>query len=129
MGTTKTEIKRLKNAQTCKVRLQSISDALYAIGGKWRLQIIVALLDGKSRFNDLRRTIEGISSKILASELKVLELNGLVKREVIAGPPVVVNYNLTDYSHSLQGLLDVLSQWGMSHREKVKKLMREEANT
>jgi len=45
----------------CKARLNSIADALYVIGGKWKLKIIVALTDGNKRFNDLKRLVEGIS--------------------------------------------------------------------
>src|SRR6476661_4187555 len=102
----------------CKLRLQAISDALYAIGGKWKLPIIVALLEGTSRFNELQRTVEGISAKVLAAELRELELNGFVKREVFAGPPVVVEYQLTAYSKTLNAVLDALADWGRKHREK-----------
>ena len=52
----------------CRQRLKAISDALYAIGGKWKLQIIVSMLEGTSRFNELQRSIDGISSKVLAAE-------------------------------------------------------------
>jgi DNA-binding HxlR family transcriptional regulator len=60
----------------CKATLSSIADALYVIGGKWKLRIIVALKEGNNRFNELQRTIDGISSKVLSTELKDLELNG-----------------------------------------------------
>jgi DNA-binding HxlR family transcriptional regulator len=103
----------------CKLRLKAIGDALYAIGGKWKLQIIVAMLEGTSRFNELQRSIEGISSKVLAAELKDLEQNGFIRRQVTSGPPVVVEYALTGYSHSLTHVLDALYEWGKQHREKV----------
>src|SRR5438309_9508858 len=105
----------------CKLRLQAISDALYAIGGKWKLPIIVALLDGRSRFNELQRTVDGISSKVLASELRELELNGFVQRQVFPGPPVVVEYRLTKHSDSLKEVLDSLAAWGGKHREEIKR--------
>lgn len=105
----------------CKLRLQAISDALYAIGGKWKLPIIVAMLEGRSRFNELQRTVEGISAKVLAAELKDLELNGFVKREVFAGPPVVVEYKLTPHSKTLNAVLDALADWGRKHREEIKR--------
>ncbi|MGI4749787.1 MAG: winged helix-turn-helix transcriptional regulator [Janthinobacterium lividum] len=108
----------------CKFRLQAIADALYAIGGKWKLQIIVTLLDGKGRFNELQRTIVGISSKVLASELKDLELNGFVKRNVLPGPPVIVEYELTAYSRTLEPVLDTLFEWGVQHRDELKKQSR-----
>jgi DNA-binding HxlR family transcriptional regulator len=104
----------------CHFRLRAIADTLYAIGGKWKLQIIVTLLQGETRFNGLQRTIEGISSKVLAAELKELELNGFVCRTVTAGPPIVVAYTLTEYSRSLEGVLDALFVWGVQHQEAIK---------
>ncbi|ANE51331.1 winged helix-turn-helix transcriptional regulator [Flavisolibacter tropicus] len=107
-------------AQQCTARLAAIGDALYAIGGKWKLRIIVALTEGHKRFNELQRVVEGISAKVLSAELKELELNGFVKRNVFTGTPVVVEYELTDYSQTLHGVLDALSQWGAMHREKIR---------
>ncbi len=108
----------------CKSRLNSIADALYAIGGKWKLRIIVGLLHGTKRFNELQRLIDGISAKVLSSELKELEMNGFVKRNVIMGTPVIVEYELTKYADTLDGVLDKLSEWGAMHRENVKKSMK-----
>jgi DNA-binding HxlR family transcriptional regulator len=105
----------------CRLRLKAISDALYAIGGKWKLQIIVAMLEGTNRFNELQRSIDGISSKVLASELKDLEMNGFIRRQVMSGPPVIVQYELTGYSHSLTSVLDALYEWGSQHRIEVKR--------
>lgn len=110
----------------CRQRLKAISDALYAIGGKWKLQIIVAMLEGTSRFNELQRNIDGISSKVLASELKDLELNGFIQRNVIAGPPVIVEYSLTGYSQSLTHVLDALYEWGSQHKVEVKRGFKKE---
>ena len=110
--------------QQCKAKLGSIADALYAIGGKWKLRIIVALMEGNRRFNELQRVIEGISAKMLSAELKDLELNGFVKRTVFTGIPVVVEYELTDYSETLGDVLQALSSWGAMHRENVKKSMK-----
>lgn len=107
-------------AQQCTARLAAIGDALYAIGGKWKLRIIVALTEGHKRFNELQRVVEGISAKVLSAELKELELNGFVKRNVFTGTPVVVEYELTDYSQTLHEVLDALSQWGAMHREKIR---------
>jgi DNA-binding HxlR family transcriptional regulator len=105
----------------CTSRLNAVGDALYAIGGKWKLRIIVALMNGRKRFNEVQRHVEGISAKVLSSELKDLELNGFIVRSVIPGTPVAVEYELTEYSLTLNGVLDALSAWGKMHREKVKK--------
>ena len=111
--------------KACIARLASIGDALYAIGGKWKLRIIVVLQERKSRFNELQRTITGISSKVLASELKELELNGFVKRHVLPQTPVVIEYELTEYAKTLQPILESLSEWGVKHRQKIRQEMKE----
>lgn len=113
--------------QVCKSKLRSIGDALYVIGGKWKMRIVIALMHGKSRFNELQRTIEGISSKVLAAELKELELNGFIKRNVHAETPVVIEYELTEYALSVKPVLEVLSEWGEMHRRRIRQRMRQEA--
>jgi len=112
-------------AEQCKANLMSIGDALYAIGGKWKLRIIVALISGKKRFNELQRLVEGISAKVLSGELKELELNGFIRRQVFTGVPVIVYYELTEYAETLSDVLDSLGKWGAMHRERVKKSMKE----
>ncbi|MCU7550105.1 winged helix-turn-helix transcriptional regulator [Chitinophagaceae bacterium LB-8] len=116
----------LPQDQQCKARLNAVADALYAIGGKWKLRIIVALMDGNRRFNELQRLIEGISAKVLSNELKELELNGFIKRNVFTSTPVVVEYELSEYAETLNGVLQALSEWGTMHREKVKESMKQE---
>jgi DNA-binding HxlR family transcriptional regulator len=123
METNKHQLSRFSD-EACTARLAAIGDALYAIGGKWKLRIIVALMEGKKRFNELQRLIEGISAKVLSAELKDLELNGFIKRNVFTGPPVVVEYELTGYSLTLQSVLDSLSEWGTMHREKIKQSLK-----
>jgi DNA-binding HxlR family transcriptional regulator len=108
----------------CKSKLNSIADALYVIGGKWKLRIIVALTEGNKRFNELQRLVDGISAKVLSTELKELEMNGFVTRNVYTGSPVVVEYELTSYAETLNSVLNTLSEWGTMHRETVKKSMR-----
>ena len=117
--------------QQCTARLNAVADALYAIGGKWRLRIIIALSEGNKRFNELQRRVEGISAKVLASELREMEMNGFIKRTIYTGTPVVVEYELTKYSETLQDVMRSLSEWGAMHRETIKKSMRkavQEAN-
>src|SRR3954449_9571173 len=110
----------------CKATLNSVADALYVIGGKWKLRIIVGLTDGNKRFNELQRLVEGISAKVLSTELKELEMNGFVNRNVFTGTPVVVEYELSEYAETLDGILKELSEWGAMHRETVKKSMKKE---
>jgi DNA-binding HxlR family transcriptional regulator len=111
--------KRLR-PEECATRLASVGDALYAVGGKWKLRIIIALSEGNKRFNELQRRVEGISARVLSHELKELELNGFINRTVLDLPPVVVEYELTEYSDTLDEVLDALSKWGSTHRAKIK---------
>jgi DNA-binding HxlR family transcriptional regulator len=110
-------------ATECSSRLKSIADALYVIGGKWKLRIIVALTEGNKRFNELQRTVEGISAKMLSTELKELELNGFIRRNVFADTPVIIEYELTDYAGTLSGVLEELGNWGAMHKEKIRRSM------
>ena len=110
----------------CQAQLNAIGDALYAIGGKWKLRVIIALMHGRSRFNELQRTIDGISSKVLASELKDLELNGFIKRRVYTETPVIIEYELTDYALTVNPVLKALAEWGTMHRRKIRQRMKQE---
>ena len=72
----------------------------------------------------MQRLIEGISAKVLSTELKDLELNGFIRRNVFTGTPVVVEYALTEYADTLGDVLQALSEWGTLHREKVRNSMK-----
>jgi DNA-binding HxlR family transcriptional regulator len=112
-------IERISAAE-CTGKLNALGDALYVIGGKWKLRVIIALSEGNKRFNDLQRTITGISARVLSNELKELELNGFVKRTVHTDPVVMIEYELTTYSDTLQPVLDALVKWGEMHRSKIR---------
>src|SRR3569832_1451479 len=121
-------MRQIHSKEECTRALTGIGDALYVIGGKWKLRIIIALKNGNKRFNELQRTITGISARVLSHELKELEMNGFVKRNIYTENAVVVEYELTEYSESLGGVLTALSEWGIMHREKIRK-ERSEAET
>ncbi len=104
----------------CNGKLTALGDALYVIGGKWKLRIIIALQDGNKRFNELQRTVAGISARVLSNELKELEMNGFVKRTVYTDVPVTIEYELTGYSDTLEQVLSSLIEWGEMHRVKIR---------
>lgn len=106
----------------CGESLSSVEDAIYVIGGKWKLKIIIVLQElGSVRFNELQRTIGGISARVLSNELKDLELNGFVKRVVHSEQtPVVVEYISTDYSRTLKSVIIALSKWGRTHKNNIR---------
>ena len=105
----------------CNSVMVPIGDALYVIGGKWKLWVIGALRAGNTRFNDIQRVAVGISARVLSSELKELELNGFVTRIVHSHTPAVVEYRLTDYAASLDDVLHSLAEWGTMHRDKIRR--------
>ena len=117
----KPEEKPTHEKKQCTASLSAVEDTIYVIGGKWKLKIIIALRDqGNMRFNELQRTITGISARVLSNELKELEMNGFIKRRVYTSAPVVVEYELTDYSDTLDDVLRAMIQWGTMHRNKIK---------
>ncbi|MBS1522665.1 MAG: helix-turn-helix transcriptional regulator [Bacteroidetes bacterium] len=114
-------MKQIHSKEECTRALTGIGDALYVIGGKWKLRILIALRSGNKRFNELQRTITGISARVLSHELKELEMNGFIKRNIYTQTPVIVEYELTPYSETLNEVLSALSNWGVMHREKIRK--------
>ena len=87
--------------------------ALNLIGGKWRLPIIWALnKNGTMRYNELKRSIDGITNMVLTQSLKELELNGIINREQFMEVPPRVEYSLTDNGKNLIPALKTLASWG-----------------
>ncbi|RYY35652.1 MAG: transcriptional regulator [Sphingobacteriaceae bacterium] len=105
--------------EACNAHVTAVKDALYVLSGKWKLPLIIALVDGARRFNDIQRMLGEITPKILAKELKELELNEFVERKVYHTTPVTVTYELTPYSRSLDKVLNELGSWGRQHRQRI----------
>lgn len=114
------ENKMLPTKAECAGSLKNVFDAMFVLNGKWKLPIVLCLMHSSKRFNELQKEIKGISPKVLANELKDLELNFLIKRNVFPTTPVSILYEATEYSHSLKNVLIELSAWGENHRNKVK---------
>ncbi|MBE9462100.1 winged helix-turn-helix transcriptional regulator [Dyadobacter subterraneus] len=112
--------------EECNVILNAVGDAMYAIGGKWKLRIIISIARGNKRFSELQRQIAGISGRVLSAELKELEANGFVLKKVAVGFPVLIEYELTPYSQTLEKVVESLVDWGKQHREKIKREFAED---
>lgn len=110
--------------EACGKSLNDILDALYVLNGKWKLAIILCLIQSPKRFNEIQHDISGISPKVLANELKHLELNGFLIRQVYSTTPVNIIYEATEYCKTLKAVLNELSAWGAQHCEKIKEEMR-----
>ena len=108
----------------CLANVNAIRDALFVLNGKWKLPLILTLLEKPKRFNELQQSLQGITPKVLSNELKDLEENGFVKRHVYPTTPVTVIYEITPYSHTLKNVLNELKLWGMQHRDMIKQSMK-----
>lgn len=94
-----------------------IQDAMEVISGKWKLLIVVSLLLENKRFTEIQNTVPKITPKVLAKELKDLEQHQLIKRTVYDNYPVIIEYSLTPYGHTLTGIMSELHKWGSAHRK------------
>ena len=90
------------------------------IGDKWQVLIVRDLLAGTKRFGELKKSVTGITQKVLTSNLRQMEASGLVRRKVYAEVPPRVEYSLTETGFSLKPILDSMVQWGNEYREKQK---------
>lgn len=90
------------------------------IGDKWKVLIIRDLLTGTKRFGELKKSLNGITQKVLTNNLREMESSGLVNRKVYAEVPPRVEYSLTETGLSLKPILDSMVVWGNSYREKQK---------
>jgi DNA-binding HxlR family transcriptional regulator len=95
------------NEKTCSLR-----DVLDIIGGKWSMPIIYLLSKGKMRFKEIERSVEGINTRMLVKELKNMEVNGIITREVFATVPPTIEYTLTQKAEKLLPSIVSLHKWG-----------------
>lgn len=86
------------------------------IGNKWKVLIVRDLLTGTKRFGELKKSVTGITQKVLTSNLRQMEASGLVKRKVYAEVPPRVEYSLTETGFSLKPILDSMVQWGNEYK-------------
>ena len=96
-----------------------LRDILDRVGDKWSVLVVILLRDGKLRFSDLRRSIEGISQRMLTQTLRQLERDGLVDRTVYPEVPVRVEYELTALGRTLIAPLSALAGWAQTNREAI----------
>jgi DNA-binding HxlR family transcriptional regulator len=94
-----------------------IERTLGAIGGIWKVIIIRELLTGTKRYGSLHRTIGGVTHKMLTQQLRELETDGVLHREVFKQVPPKVEYSLTPSGMRLAPVLQAMHVWGMEMRE------------
>lgn len=97
----------------------AVREVLNRVGDKWSVLVVVLLGDGKKRFSELRRSIEGISQRMLTLTLKGLERDGLITRTMYPTIPPRVEYALTKLGNSLLKPIRDLGAWAAHNREHI----------
>jgi DNA-binding HxlR family transcriptional regulator len=97
-----------------------IEDTLNVIAGRWKILILWWLQEGEMRFSELRRRVPSITQKMLTQQLRQMEEEGLVYREIFAQVPPKVIYSLTERGQSLRPVLRSLYDWSRDHPLKAR---------
>ncbi len=90
------------------------------IGNKWKLLILRNLLAGTQRFGELRKTLPGISQKVLTDNLRSMEDDGILTRTVYPEVPPRVEYSLTELGNTMRPILKAMESWGLGYQETVR---------
>lgn len=101
-----------KNIPACPVEV-----TLMLISDRWKVLILRDLLSGTKRFGELKKSIGSISQKVLTSNLRSMEEDGLLTRKVYAEVPPRVEYTLTELGESLRPILFAMQQWGLEYQK------------
>ncbi|MCV2517574.1 MULTISPECIES: transcriptional regulator HypR [Bacillus] len=100
------------NKEGCPVEF-----TLDVIGGKWKGILFYHMIDGKKRFNEFRRICPSITQRMLTLQLRELEADGIVHREVYHQVPPKVEYSLTEFGRTLEPIVLQMKEWGESNRD------------
>lgn len=96
-----------------------VATTVQLIGNKWKLLIIRNLLERSWRFNELQRSLEGISQKVLTDSLRSMEKDGIIVRTVYPEVPPRVEYRLSELGESMRPILNAMQQWGVAYKERI----------
>lgn len=107
------------NEKTKELPACPVETTLTLIGNKWKVLIIRDLLQGTKRFGELKKSIDSVSQKVLTSQLRAMEEDGLIHREVYAEVPPRVEYSLTELGWSLKPILDAMVNWGNNYKNQA----------
>ncbi|MGK9168694.1 helix-turn-helix transcriptional regulator [Inquilinus limosus] len=89
------------------------------VANKWSVMILTLLAEKPTRFNEIRRRLEGVTHKALTQALRRLERNGLIAREVLATSPVAVEYSITELGRTLQVPFGAVYDWAIKHLHEI----------
>ena len=96
-----------------------VATTVLMIGSKWKLLIMRNLMSRPWRFNELQKSIEGISQKALTEALRSMEADGIVKRTAYPEVPPRVEYSLTELGESMRPIIKSMETWGLSYKEQM----------
>jgi DNA-binding HxlR family transcriptional regulator len=96
-----------------------VATTVNLIGNKWKILILRDLLVGTKRFGELRKSVTGISQKVLTDNLRALEEDGIVLRAIYAEVPPRVEYSLSELGETLRPIVNVMAEWGASYEAKL----------
>ena len=94
-----------------------VATTVQLIGNKWKLLILRNLLARPWRFNELRKSLDGISQKVLTESLRSMESDGIIVRTVYAEVPPRVEYSLSELGETLRPILDAMKAWGTEYKQ------------
>lgn len=94
-----------------------VATTVQLIGSKWKLLILRDLMTEKKRYNELRRSLDGISQKVLTATLKSMVEDGILIRTAYPEVPPRVEYSLSEIGESLRPIIDIMGQWGTYYKE------------
>ena len=94
-----------------------VETTLTMISDKWKVLILRDLLTGTKRFGELKKSLTGVSQKVLTSQLREMEENGLVARTAYTEVPPRVEYSLTPLGRSLKPIMDAMRVWGEQYKQ------------
>jgi DNA-binding HxlR family transcriptional regulator len=93
-----------------------VTTTLSVIGGKWKPIIMYAIKEETKRFSQIKKLIPAISQKMLTQQLRELEEDGIINRQVYPVVPPKVEYTLTEYGRTLMPIMDAMAMWGQRHK-------------
>lgn len=93
-----------------------VATTVQMIGSKWKLLILRNLLERPWRFNELQKSLEGISQKVLTNSLRSMEADGLIIRTVYPEVPPKVEYSLSPLGDSMRPIIKSLEAWGLAYK-------------
>ena len=99
-----------------------IKATINVIDSKWKLLILWHLKEGKKRFGELNRLIPDVSEKVLTQQLRSLEKDDMIRRDVQTGNPPTVEYSFTQHGRSIIPILKPLCDWGEAHLAHIEQL-------